>query len=204
MNIVDMRPVYEDLSKKPFFDEAAYFYVNFQSDCAICLEYQKDPYIIPCGHVFCNGCLETAKNNDFGNKCCICLQKYTKNPKPVKFFFVTEIKTHILFKKVTTNAVLQSKSFFNTPFATSFVLKGNRIPNENYSFYQSADGQLYFLHPLQFKALESKPEYFYVKIKQLQETSGNENKFNEFKHVEKLQKFYIVTVFGIPINYTKK
>ena len=53
--------------------------INNLKTCAVCVQTFSDPRMIPCGHTFCNHCIETLKNKENESKltCLRCQKEHT-------------------------------------------------------------------------------------------------------------------------------
>lgn len=258
MYFIDNRPVYRNKDVPKSFDNSLYFYSRFHSNCPICISYHMDPCIIPCGHSFCSECLK--KLSEFSKNCPVCSAFYWAS-KPVRFFFLEEIKIELLFKRLNTQEVANAEClrFFDYPYSCHYYDSGTEeqtteegssvdavqekqadavITNgditlyplkaasqrenvmttdrlvisraqgswkkssgtndgsaKNYTFYQSADGQLYFLNPKTYKKYKALPEFIFGKIKHIHHCQADEARHPEFSHVPSNFQIHIVTIY---------
>ena len=214
----DNRPVFKPGERERSFDNCLYFYVRFTSNCPICLSYHEIPHVIPCGHSFCQECLTNLMK--FSRNCPICNTFYWAS-KPAKFFFVEEIGSTIIFKRLTTREIETGASpgFFEYPYCcyyferseetaslaqnvevlpqTSIQKNTNGQGQEkppNSVFYQSADGQLYFLNPKITRNYRLLPEYIYGHVKRVYMCRSCECADFELGHIPPNQSIYIVDI----------
>ena len=186
---LDIRPVFN--SNASDYEDALYFYVKFDSDCSICLEYHTNPYILPCGHIFCMECINDSIMSEFKDACCVCRRCFRlKDLKKVVFFFKNTINDFILFKRIDHNK--SNLTFFEYPHATEYNENENATRVKH--FYQSADGQLYFLNSKQKYLTKNKPLYLAGHIKRIERFEGSNHNMPEYKHMKRYQTFYIVTL----------
>lgn len=75
-----------------------------------------------------------------------------------------------------------------------FLLKKTN-PQCNFVFYQSADGQLYFLNPKTYRNYKYFPKYIFGQIKNVYAYKGGECKYPELQHIPHHYHIYIVTIY---------
>ena len=241
---IDNRPVYRDREIQKSFDNSLYFYSKFINNCPICLSYQEEPCIIPCGHSFCKDCLQ--RLTEFSSRCPVC-DAFFWASKPVKFFFFEQITLNITFRRLESMEIesTDGRGFFEYPYcycyydsmdtadpvgtdttsstdnialqklaiqpkaqAPSIALCGfqgradgkgkasdaqGKGP-QSFTFYQSADGQLYFLHPRTYKNYKTFPEFIFGRIKDVYTCYGKEHKHPELQHIPHNYTINIVTI----------
>ncbi|KAI5149633.1 hypothetical protein ENBRE01_1406 [Enteropsectra breve] len=213
MVFTDLRPVYKNKAVEKSFDNSLYFFSKFTGDCPICIEYHSDPHILPCGHAFCKECLQQSAS--FSRNCPVCNAFYW-NWKPVQFFFTEEIKGDILLKRVEIKSITEGtwSSFYEYPYSCVYYENSEEDPvvfleekprpvkrtsglNESQIeyFYQSVDGQLYFLDANDYKRYKHMPEYIYGKIKSCVFQAMNCSLFPYLSHIPHSYFIHIVTLY---------
>lgn len=144
----------------------SHFIKKYVSDCCICLQYPRDSVIIDCSHVFCRKCAEEMVK--FSNKCPIC-SFVVRNVYKVMLVLLEDIFEFILFKRITKSV---SQDYFNFPYSSVYYLDSKEFYKNNFTCYQSHDGQNYFLNCKYFNKFNKKteiPEFIYGKIKKIRE-----------------------------------
>lgn len=269
---IDNRPVYRDRETQKSFDNSLYFYSKFISNCPICLFYQEDPCIIPCGHSFCKNCL--LRLTEFSSRCPVC-DAFFWASRPVRFFFFEQITASITFRRLESAELdgTDERGFFEYPYCYCYYDSGGgtaegapgaisgepskaggadvppakgpedalqrlaispgagaqdrpqAVPRialcsvqgiacsksprpaasgthglagktpPSFVFYQSADGQLYFLHPRTYKNYKTFPEFIFGRIKEVHSCHGGEHRHPELQHVPHNYTINIVTIF---------
>ena len=206
----DNRPVFKSGEMNRTFENCVFFYCKFSMDCPVCLSQHESPRIIPCGHVFCQHCLDGL--NAFTAHCPIC-NAHFRASKPAKFFFCEEITKHILFKRLSPGEVNYEphSGFFENPYrfyyyepsgdtgasetqSVLFEESSNTCDLSSHFFYQSVDGQSYFLNPRVYKNYKSFPEYIYGRIKQMSFCKLSETELCELKHIPQNNYVHIVNI----------
>lgn len=202
---LDIRPVYKTKDIERAFKNTLYFFVRYTNDCPICLSFFVDPQVLPCGHCYCHGCI--LQSTKYSKACPMCAAFFWIY-KPAKFFFVEEIKDQILLRKCCNASITnsQAKNFFDQPHSLEYfqevsegssgrvelMLPGKRI--QNHEFYQSNDGQLYFLDPKVVRSFKTMPEYIFCTIKARHECFVNYDKYPELCHIPSGTKIVILRI----------
>lgn len=202
MTKLDKRPVYKNKKIEKAFKNAEYYFVKYVTDCPICLNYFENPQVLPCGHCYCRLCISVCV--EYTNNCPMCAEFFWIY-KPAQFFFTQEIEDHVLFRKCCTADVSNSESinFYEQPFSLEYFeesllgeveLVSTSKKSDNSVFYQSNDGQLYFLDPKITYKMATKPLYLYSKIKEKYECYTNYEKYPELAHIPPGTKIVILKV----------
>lgn len=206
MSFIDKRPVFKNKNIEKAFKNAEFFFTSYNSDCPICLEFFENPQILPCGHCFCHLCVTMAL--EFTKNCPLCAEFFWIF-KPVKFYFTEAIEEFILLRKVQSYDVGNSKAinFYTFPFALEYFEEDILINNKqsenicinkqhtrHNDFYQSNDGQLYFLDPEITKAMASKPEFIYSKITSRYDCIIDYKEFPNLSHIPSGTRIVIITI----------
>ena len=206
MSFIDKRPVFKNKTIEKAFKNAEFFFTTYNSDCPICLEFFENPQILPCGHCFCHLCVTMTL--EFTKNCPLCSEFFWIF-KPVKFYFTETIKEFILLRRLKSNDVNNKNAinFYTFPFALEYFEEDIKINNRydecTYQnrgitkfddFYQSHDGQLYFLDPKTTKSLTTKPEYIYSKIISRDDCTIDYREFPNLTHIPSGTRIVIIKI----------
>lgn len=205
MVCLDIRPVYKAKDIERAFKNTLYFFVKYTNDCPICLSFFVDPQVLPCGHCYCHGCIQQSVKY---SKACPMCDAFFWIYKPAKFFFVEEIKDHVLLRRCCNASITNShaKNFFDQPHSLEYfqeITEGLSrkvelmLPNKryrNHEFYQSNDGQLYFLDPRVVRGFKTMPEYIFCTIKAKHECFVSYDKYPELCHIPSGTKIVILHI----------
>lgn len=213
MHFIDNRPVYKSRDVPETFDNTLYYYSRFNGNCPICISYHESPCIIPCGHTFCADCLE--RLSAFTRSCPVCAAFYWAS-RPVRFFLAREISGEVLFVRLDSNDVAKNstRGFFEYPYgchyyesegtqeapgrpaAVTLLSPGPcaKEPAASTTFYQSVDGQLYFLHPKITRQRRLLPEFIYGTVKTIRSCKSSECSHPELRHVPPHFQIHIVVI----------
>lgn len=197
---LDKRAVYKNKSTERGFKNAEYYFVKYIMDCPICLDFFVDPQVLPCGHCYCQGCIKRC--SEYTKVCPMCAEFFWIF-KPVQFFFAQDIKDSVLLRRCHSIDIYNSHShnFHTYPFSLEYFedvtvtnsegvqtvvrrpenVSGRKLTN--FIFYQSNDGQLYFLDPKISNKMKSQPLYIYGRIRERYECSINYERFPELSHI---------------------
>lgn len=207
MACLDIRPVYKTKYIERAFKNTLYFFVKYTNDCPICLSFFDDPQVLPCGHCYCHGCILRSMKY---NKTCPMCADFVWIYKPAKFFFVDEIKDQVLLRRRSNASITnsQAQDFFDQPHSLEYFqdisegctgqiefMPHDRRHHKNHEFYQSDDGQLYFLDPKVVRGFKSMPEYIFCSIKARHECFVNYDKYPELCHVPSGTKIVILLIY---------
>ncbi|KAI5170913.1 hypothetical protein PAEPH01_1549 [Pancytospora epiphaga] len=212
---MDVRPVYKDKYVSQSFDNTLYFYARFNGNCPICLSYHNTPCVIPCGHTFCSTCLDTL--SEFSRNCPVCTSFYWAS-RPVRFFFLEQISETVLFVRLRRSILLSDSTtgFFDCPYHFSYYesLEPSEYSSKpdvslvspykyttnsdkqaaDHTFYQSVDGQLYFIDPKTIILWRNLPKYVYGTIKSISSYKSSECKYKELAHIPSEYQIHIVVI----------
>lgn len=218
MSFLDKRPVFKNRKIEKSFKNAEFYFTSYSSDCPICLDFYNNPQILPCGHCYCLLCI--SKSCEFTKNCPICSEFFWIY-KPVKFYFKEQIGESILLKRISVSEIKNNKkeNFFEFPYSFEYFLSdsdqvgdiqasgqiGNDIQtggdtesiksfvNSDNSFYQSNDGQLYFLDNKIAKSLKTHPTYIFIPIKESYECFIDYKEFPNLLHIPSGTLITIIT-----------
>lgn len=207
MKCLDIRPVYKTKHIERAFKNTLYFFVKYTTDCPICLSFFNDPQVLPCGHCYCHTCI--LRSVKYSKICPMCADFFWIY-KPAKFFFVEEIRDQVLLRRCCNASITnsQARDFFDQPHSLEYfqeipesstsgrieLVSHDRKHQRNHEFYQSDDGQLYFLDPKVVRSFKSKPEYIFCNIKTRHECFVNYCKYPELSHVPSGIKVVILLI----------
>jgi len=119
------------------------------SSCAICLDTLKDPVALPCGHVYCHGCISegvkaTASTSSLTIHCPTCREPVSA-VIPDSSFIPPHIRPYVLppFRRIYLNTPTPSLAFANTERGSNLTAEVEeavaRVHTENAIVRQSCD-----------------------------------------------------------------
>jgi len=196
---LDKRPVYKNKSIERGFKNAEYYFVKYTMDCPICLDFFVNPQVLPCGHCYCQCCIQAC--SEYAKTCPMCAEFFWIF-KPVQFFFAQDISDCVLLRRCHGIEVSNTHSvnFHTYPFSMEYFeeaaaeIETVRRSTDSV-FYQSNDGQLYFMDPKASKQMKSHPLYIYGRIKDSYECLINYEKFPELAHIPAGVYIVILTLY---------
>lgn len=209
----DIRPVYKHRNIVPTFDNALYFYAKFTANCPICISYHENPCVIPCGHTFCRECLDNL--GKYTRNCPVCNAFYWSF-RPVQFYIAQQLTDTLMFVRLNTSVILKDKvcTFFEDPYRYSYFeaaaetssgisleYNSKAASGQNksgitpgHTFYQSIDGQLYFLNPTCTKHLKVLPQHIYGRVRSKCTCKSFECPYIELRHIPASFEISIITI----------
>ena len=147
--------------------------------------------------------------------CPVCAAFYWAS-RPVRFFLAREISDEALFVRLNSTEVAKNstRDFFEYPYGyhyyetdigqdgpdnaavVTLLYPGPcaKEPVFSTTFYQSVDGQLYFLHPKITRQRKLLPEFIYGTVKTIHSCKNSEYKHPGLRHVPPYLQIYIVVI----------
>ncbi|KAF9758296.1 LON peptidase N-terminal domain and RING finger protein 3 [Nosema granulosis] len=190
---------------------------KYTGDCPICLQYFYQPVISFCEHVYCKECIY--ESLEFSVECPICKKEISQLFK-VDLHIKEEISEYICLK-LLCDADMNIKNvseYINYPYQKIYYSQDIQkkcktvkkrfssnlyVPNKdrkNY-FYQSADGQPYFLDNqilssiIRREGIKGLPRYVYGKIEEIKEVVFAKERFKTLSHLDSGSIIYIIKIY---------
>ncbi|EOB13572.1 RING finger protein [Nosema bombycis CQ1] len=192
-------------------DNIHHLKIKYSGDCPICLQFHTNPVTSYCEHVYCRDCIY--ESLDFTLECPIC-KKEISRLFDVHLNLKEDVGEFLCFKLLSDlEMTLRPESEYlkypyqkiyfleeesNKPQKKSFKSSLYEIKSTPTYFYQSVDGQPYFLDNeilsriIRREGIKNLPRLLYGKIESVKESLVGKKK--NLKHLHEETVIYIVKI----------